>query len=56
MVHYTLNGEFMSAKEIREIAEEYIGPVAYHLPLEAVTSELVKQGFEIRKAGTHGQC
>ena len=56
MIHYTLNGEFVSAKEIREIAEEYIGPVAYHLPLEAVTSELIKHGFEIRKAGTHGQC
>lgn len=53
MIHYTLNGEFVSAKEIREIAE---GPVAYHLPLEAVTSELVKHGFEIRKAGIHGQC
>ena len=56
MIHYTLNGEFVPAKEIREIAEEYLGTVAYHLPLEAVTSELLKHGFEIRKVGTHGQC
>lgn len=55
MVHYTLNGEFMSAKEIREIAEEYLGSVAYHLPLEAIASELVKHGFEIRRTSTHGQ-
>lgn len=55
MIHYTLNGEFMSAKEIREVAETYLGSVAYHLPLEAVATELVKHGFDMRMVTTHGQ-
>lgn len=55
MIHYTLNGEFMSAKEIREVAETYLGSVAYHLPLEAVATELVKHGFDMRRVATHGQ-
>ncbi|MGL4519513.1 MAG: hypothetical protein ACRCUJ_07535 [Phocaeicola sp.] len=55
MNHYTLNGEFLTAKEIREIAEDYIGAAAYHVPLEYVIQELRKHDFNIKVAGTYGQ-
>ena len=53
MVHYSIGGEFIPAKELREIAEEHIGAVAYHIPLESVIQELRKHGFIINVVGTH---
>ena len=47
MLQWFLNGEYVPAKEIREIAEDYIGTIAWHLPLQSVTQELEKHGFKV---------
>lgn len=49
MLQWFLNGEYTPAKELREIAEGYIGTVAYHLPLESVARELEKHGFKVEQ-------
>ena len=48
MLHYVMDGEAVSAKELREIAEGYIGAVAWHIPLQAVVQELSRKGFSVK--------
>lgn len=54
MVHYAIDGLAVHAKELREIAEEYIGQVAYHIPLQSVVAELNRKGFRITQVVSMG--
>ena len=54
MLHYVMDGEAVSAKELRQIAEEYIGAVAWHIPLQAVVAELNRKGFRVTQVITVG--
>ena len=54
MLHYVMDGEAVSAKELRQIAEEYIGAVAWHIPLQAVVEELNRKGFRVTQVITVG--
>ena len=54
MVHYAIDWLAVSAKELRQIAEEYIGAVAWHIPLQAVVAELNRKGFRVTQVITVG--
>ena len=50
-----LSGEYTPAKELREIAEGYIGQAAWHIPLQSVADELKRHGFVISSNRSNSQ-
>lgn len=47
MGRWFVNGEILTAKEIREIGEEYLGACTWHLPVQSICNTLKQKGFQI---------
>lgn len=47
VLQWFMGGEYVTAKEMRQIAEEYIGQLSWHLPLNEVARELQRHGFQV---------